>query len=104
MKTRAFSTNSGNRIEASTAEAVSGLTNVRLVLIVRSEIGSAVLDLTPKEATRFAEWIHDVDADVWADEMGECDDHDLTSVRCEKCGRYCGTKKRCPHCAPRSKS
>jgi len=103
MKKRVFSTNAGNRIEATTAEAVSSRTNVGLVLTVNSELGTAVVDLTPKEATRFAEWLHDVDADVWADEMGECEDHELTPIRCEKCGRYCGTRKRCPHCAPRSK-
>lgn len=106
MKKRVFSTNAGDRIEATTAEAVSSRTNVGLTLTIRSAARSdaeITVLMTPKESTRFEDWMHEVDGEVWADEMGECEDHELTSVRCQNCGRYCGTKKRCPHCQPRSK-
>lgn len=104
MKKRVFSTNAGDRIEFTTAaEAVSSRSNVALSILVTNGLGTVEVFLTPKEATRFMELVHDVDADVWADEMGECRDHELTGHRCPNCGRYCGTRKRCPHCAPRPK-
>jgi hypothetical protein len=104
MKRRTFTTAAGDVIEVRTRKVTDGQTNVVVVMQVESEIGTSVLELRPKEFTRFADrWMHDVDGAIWAAEMGECDEHDLTLVRCQKCGRYCGTKKRCPHCAPRSK-
>jgi len=108
VRKRVFSTNAGDRIEFVDAEATSSRSNVSLSMIVKpAELAETDIvvevSLTPKEATRFMELVQDVDAAIWSDEMGECADHDLTPVRCSRCGRYCGTKKRCPHCAPGSK-
>jgi hypothetical protein len=109
MRRRIFSTNARDRIEFRTAEAGSSRSNVSLVMKVRVDSSLLRWDteaqhvtvealFTPKEATRFMELIEKVDADVWADEMGDCSKHELTPVRCDRCGRYCGTKRRCPHC------